>query len=284
VLLNLTPGQDTLYILGRSIAQDGGSAWPRLWASPRLARPHARRGASDCRPSSRHRPPRFRPEGRRSGISRLPRRSHADHRAPRAFGATDMAGPVDTDGVPQGMLTNVLTPKCLFFLALMPAVFISRTALEGRRVPRPGATFITTGTAGAWFGLGASRVRSFFAGARVPFAVSRRRRGALIVLACGWRQASNDGPHRRLSMRKNPEETAPLIAVLTLAGCVRAPRPRACRPGRHERRQAAGGGHRARLRSTMATRITRPSAHFCRRRPSSSPGQAARGAQQVADW
>ena len=32
VLLNLTPGQDTLYILGRSLAQVDRSAWPQLWA------------------------------------------------------------------------------------------------------------------------------------------------------------------------------------------------------------------------------------------------------------
>jgi len=112
VLLNLTPGQDTLYILGRSIAQGRriGLA-SALGNHRRIGRPHPRRGA---RIVGRARDVGLRisrPESRRAvylvylGVRILITRT-------AAFGATDVADSIDTwTAFRQGMLTNVLNPR-----------------------------------------------------------------------------------------------------------------------------------------------------------------------------
>ena len=166
VLLNLTPGQDTLYILGRSIAQGrkiGVASALGISAGGVVHTLAAALGLSAVLATSASAFVALKVVGAAYlvylGIRLLITRT-------AAVGSTDIAGLVDMwTAFRQGMLTNILNPKvALFFLALM-SQFIepdSPTKLGAFLVL--GITFLTTGT--VWclvLALGASRVRSFFA-------------------------------------------------------------------------------------------------------------------------
>src|SRR6266513_1271257 len=234
VLLNLTPGQDTLYILGRSIAQGrriGLASALGISAGSVVHTLAAALGLSAVLATSASAFLVLKVAGALYlvylGVRVLITRT-------AAFGATDIADSVDTwTAFRQGMLTNVLNPKvALFFLALMPQFIAPDSPAKVGAFLVLGLTFITTGT--AWclvLALGASRVR---------------RGRSSSFSACGSRQASNDRPHGRLSNEKNPSEQS-RADRRPYAGWLRSEPDtrRLCRPGRRRRRQAAGGGHGA---------------------------------------
>ena len=167
VLLNLTPGQDTLYILGRSIAQGrriGVASALGIGAGSVVHTLAAALGLSAVLATSASAFIALKVVGAAYlvylGIRMLIART-------AAIGAPDAAGVVDTwTAFRQGMLTNVLNPKvALFFLALMPQFIEPDSPAKVAAFLALGSTFIVTGT--VWclvLAVGASRVRSFFAG------------------------------------------------------------------------------------------------------------------------
>ena len=166
VLLNLTPGQDTLYILGRSIAQGrqiGVASALGISAGAVVHTLAAALGLSAVLATSASAFVVLKVVGAvylvYLGVRMLMVRTAAP-------GSADIAGPVDVwTAFRQGMLTNILNPKvALFFLALMPQFIEPDSPAKVGAFLVLGSTFLTTGT--VWclvLALGASRVRSFFA-------------------------------------------------------------------------------------------------------------------------
>ena len=166
VLLNLTPGQDTLYILGRSIAQGrqiGVASALGITAGGVVHTLAAALGLSAVLATSASAFVALKVVGAvylvYLGFRMLIART-------AAIGATDVTGVVDIwTAFRQGMLTNMLNPKvALFFLALMPQFIEPDSPTKVGAFLVLGFTFLTTGT--VWclvLALGASRVRSFFA-------------------------------------------------------------------------------------------------------------------------
>ena len=166
VLLNLTPGQDTLYILGRSIAQGrqiGVASALGISAGGVVYTLAAALGLSAVLATSASAFIALKVVGAvylvYLGVRMLITRT-------AAVGSTDIAGLVNMwTAFRQGMLTNVLNPKvALFFLALMPQFIEPDSSTKVGAFLVLGLTFLTTGT--VWclvLALGASRARSFFA-------------------------------------------------------------------------------------------------------------------------
>jgi len=166
VLLNLTPGQDTLYILGRSIAQGreiGVASALGISAGGAVHTLAAALGLSAVLATSASAFIALKVVGAvylvYLGVRMLITRT-------AAVGSTDIAGLVNMwTAFRQGMLTNVLNPKvALFFLALMPQFIEPDSSTKVGAFLVLGLTFLTTGT--VWclvLALGASRARSFFA-------------------------------------------------------------------------------------------------------------------------
>ncbi len=166
VLLNLTPGQDTFYILGRSIAQGrriGVASALGISAGGVVHTLAAALGLSAVLATSASAFIALKIVGAvylvYLGVRMLFTRT-------AAVASTDMKGSVDTrTAFRQGMLTNVLNPKvALFFLALMPQFIEPDSPTKVGAFLVLGLTFLTTGT--VWclvLALGASRVRSFVA-------------------------------------------------------------------------------------------------------------------------
>ncbi len=166
VLLNLTPGQDTLYILGRSIAQGrniGVASALGISAGGVVHTLAAALGLSAVLATSASAFVALKVVGAAYlvylGIRLLITRT-------AAVGSTDIAGLVDMwTAFRQGMLTNILNPKvALFFLALMPQFIEPDSPTKLGAFLVLGITFLTTGT--VWclvLALGASRARRFFA-------------------------------------------------------------------------------------------------------------------------
>jgi len=166
VLLNLTPGQDTLYILGRSIAQGrqiGVASALGISAGGVVHTLAAALGLSAVLSTSASAFIALKVVGAvylvYLGVRMLITRT-------AAVGSTDIAGLVNMwTAFRQGMLTNVLNPKvALFFLALMPQFIELDSSTKVGAFLVLGLTFLTTGTVWCFvLALGASRVRSFFA-------------------------------------------------------------------------------------------------------------------------
>src|SRR6266705_3298107 len=166
VLLNLTPGQDTLYILGRSIAQDrqiGVASALGISAGGVVHTLAAALGLSAILATSASAFIALKVVGAvylvYLGARMLTTRT-------AALGSTDIAGLVNIwTAFRQGMLTSVLNPKvALFFLALMPQFIEPDIPAKVGAFLVLGLTFLATGT--VWclvLALGASRVRGFFA-------------------------------------------------------------------------------------------------------------------------
>jgi len=184
VLLNLTPGQDTLYILGRSIAQGrqiGVASALGISAGGVVHTLAAALGLSAVVATSASAFLALKVVGAvylvYLGVHMLMTRT-------AVVGSTDIAGSVNMwTAFRQGMLTNMLNPKvALFFLALMPQfIELDSPAKVGAFIVL-GFTFLTTGT--VWclvLALGASRVRSFFANRPRTLQGLSRVSGALFI-------------------------------------------------------------------------------------------------------
>jgi threonine/homoserine/homoserine lactone efflux protein len=184
VLLNLTPGQDTLYILGRSIAQGrqiGVASALGISAGSVVHTLGAALGLSAVLATSASAFVVLKVIGAvylvYLGVRMLMART-------AALGSTDIAGLVDVwTAFRQGMLTNILNPKvALFFLALMPQFIEADSPTKVGAFLVLGLTFLTTGT--VWclvLALGASRVRSFFADRPRALQGFSRASGALFI-------------------------------------------------------------------------------------------------------
>ncbi len=184
VLLNLTPGQDTLYILGRSLAQGrqiGVASALGITAGSVVHTLAAALGLSAVLATSASAFIALKIVGAvylvYLGVRMLTTRT-------AAVGSTDIAGLVDMwTAFRQGMLTNVLNPKvALFFLALMPQFIEPDSPTKVGAFLVLGLTFLTTGT--AWclvLALGASRLRSFFASRPRAFQSLSQVSGVLFI-------------------------------------------------------------------------------------------------------
>ncbi len=184
VLLNLTPGQDTLYILGRSIAQGrriGVASALGISAGGVAHTLAAALGLSAVLATSASAFIALKVVGAvylvYLGVRTLVTRT-------AAIGSTDIAGLVSMwTAFRQGMFTNMLNPKvALFFLALMPQFIDPDSPTKVGAFLVLGLTFLTTGA--VWclaLALGASRVRSFFADRPRALQGLSRVSGALFI-------------------------------------------------------------------------------------------------------
>jgi threonine/homoserine/homoserine lactone efflux protein len=166
ILLNLTPGQDTLYILGRSIAQGrqiGVASALGISAGGVVHTLAAALGLSAVLSTSTSAFIVLKVVGAAYlvylGVRMLMTRTTTP-------GSINVADPVHTwTAFREGMLTNVLNPKvALFFLALMPQFIAPDSPTKVGAFLVLGATFLVTST--TWclvLALGASRVRSIIA-------------------------------------------------------------------------------------------------------------------------
>jgi len=165
VLLNLTPGQDTFFVLGRSIAQGRRVGVASALGIGAGALAHSAAAAL--------------------GLSAVLATSASAFLLVKLVGAvyliylgvrmlTTRATPLEATGgaehsgawaaFRQGVLSNVLNPKvALFFLALMPQFVSPNSSEKVAAFALLGLTFVTTGT--LWcivLALAAARMRAFF--------------------------------------------------------------------------------------------------------------------------
>jgi threonine/homoserine/homoserine lactone efflux protein len=188
VLLNLTPGQDTMFILGRSLT--GGL---RSGIASALGI-----GVGSI----------FHTLAAAAGLSAILAASPAAFLVVRIAGAlylvylgaklmltkaqqnADLPATSSQEGSAwgafrQGILTNILNPKvALFFLALLPQFIEPGSASKTLAFLALGITFVTTGT--LWclvLAFGAARLRKFFRGnPRARTIIDRATGGLFIVL------------------------------------------------------------------------------------------------------
>jgi len=192
ILLNLTPGQDTMYILGRSLSgglRAGVASAFGITAGSIVHTLAAAAGLSVLLATS---PAAF-TAVKLCGAAYLvflgakllfsPRSAPGGGTAAPA-GAAPVSGSA-WSAFAQGVLTNVLNPKvALFFLALLPQFISPASAHKTLAFLALGATFITTGT--IWcllLAIGAAQVRGFLTrnpGARVV--IDRAIGGLFVVL------------------------------------------------------------------------------------------------------
>jgi threonine/homoserine/homoserine lactone efflux protein len=195
VLLNLTPGQDTMFILGRSLT--GGL---RCGIASALGI-----GVGSI----------FHTLAAAAGLSALLAASPAAFLIVRIAGAlylvylgaklllTRAERSSDPESTPaeagsawsafrQGILTNILNPKvALFFLALLPQFIDPTSNAKTLAFLALGITFVTTGT--LWcvvLAFGAARLRQFFRGKPQARTVIDRVTGGLFI-ALGIRLAAD---------------------------------------------------------------------------------------------
>ena len=183
VLLNLTPGQDTFYILGSSIAR-----------GRRIGIASALGICSGCIVHT---------FAAAAGLSAILAASSAAFVAVKLAGAAYLiylgirylrtrddglpaAGPVSPDAwkaFRQGVLTNVLNPKvALFFLAFLPQFIDPESTTKIAAFVALGLTFIASGTAWCLFlAVAAASVRRFFIGHPRAFTRLSQAAGALFV-------------------------------------------------------------------------------------------------------
>jgi len=194
ILLNLTPGQDTLYILGSSIANGrriGIASALGICAGCIVHTVAAALGLSAILASSATAFTIVKLAGAayliylgiRAITARTPVLSPTGHVAPGSVLAAFR----------QGVITNVLNPKvALFFLALLPQFIDPASPTKVAAFVALGLTFIGTGT--VWclvLAVAASRVRGFFAGHPRALTGFSRASGALFV-ALGLRLAVSE--------------------------------------------------------------------------------------------
>jgi threonine/homoserine/homoserine lactone efflux protein len=185
ILLNLTPGQDTLYILGSSIAHGrrvGVASALGIIAGCIVHTLAAALGLSAILATS----------AAAFVIVKLAGAAYLVYLGVRLLLrpvsiASPSQGEAPKDVLTafrRGVLTNVLNPKvALFFLALLPQFIDPDSPTKIAAFLALGFTFIVTGT--AWvlvLALGAARVRGFFTGRPRVLANFSRASGGLFIL------------------------------------------------------------------------------------------------------
>jgi threonine/homoserine/homoserine lactone efflux protein len=184
VLLNLTPGQDTFYILGRGIAQGrriGVASALGIGAGALVHTVAAALGLSAILATSASA---FLVVKLLGAIYLVYLGARMLFTRAVPIGAANAGAPVGAwAAFRQGVLSNVLNPKvALFFLALMPQFIAPDSAHKVEAFMALGLTFVATGT--TWcivLALSAARMRDFFA--RRPAVLNGifRSAGALFV-------------------------------------------------------------------------------------------------------
>ena len=185
VLLNLTPGQDTFYILGRSVAQGtriGVASALGIGAGSLAHTAMAAVGLSALLAASAY----------AFTVVKLGGAAYLVYLGVRMLAAPSVderlisgtwAGSALT-AFRDGALTNILNPKvALFFLALMPQFIDPASDAKVLAFVVLGLTFVTTGT--LWclvLALGAGRLRDFFVRHPKRMSVVSRAAGGLFVV------------------------------------------------------------------------------------------------------
>lgn len=185
VLLNLTPGQDTFYILGCSIAQGrrvGVASALGICSGCIVHTLAAAAGLSAILSTS----------AAAFTLVKLAGAVYLVYLGVRFILARDPAGSLSTKATPsqawkafrQGVITNVLNPKvALFFLAFLPQFIDPTSPTKVAAFIALGMTFIATGTAWCLFlAVGAASVRRFFASHPKVYTRLSQAAGTLFVL------------------------------------------------------------------------------------------------------
>jgi threonine/homoserine/homoserine lactone efflux protein len=194
VLLNLTPGQDTLYILGSSIAYGrrvGLASALGICAGCIAHTLAAALGLSAILATSATAFIMVKLIGAAYliylGMRALAARGGADSPLPRPSNTSTALA------FRRGVLTNVLNPKvALFFLALLPQFIDSDSSTKVGAFLVLGLTFVATGAVWCLFlAVAASHIRGFFVDHPGAFKYISRASGALFVIL-GLRLAASE--------------------------------------------------------------------------------------------
>lgn len=185
ILLNLTPGQDTFYILGRSITQGtraGVASAFGITVGSFIHTAMAAVGLSALLATSAYAFTVVKLLGA-AYLVYLGVRMLMAPRAALAVSQTSVTGSAFT-AFRDGVLTNVLNPKvALFFLALMPQFIDPAGDSKFLAFIALGLTFITTGT--LWclvLAIGAGKARLLFVRHARAMSLASRIAGGLFVL------------------------------------------------------------------------------------------------------
>jgi threonine/homoserine/homoserine lactone efflux protein len=194
ILLNLAPGQDTMYILGRGIGQGrriGVAAALGVSAGTLIHTVAAALGLSAILATS----------ATAFLLVKLAGAAYLVYLGVRAIARPDAVMPAVSAGdgadvrkaFRQGLLTNVLNPKvALFFLAFLPQFVDVDAPARTTAFLLLGLTFVTTGT--IWvliLAVAAAQVRGFFARRpRVQAWIARAMGGVFVFL--GLRLAAGE--------------------------------------------------------------------------------------------
>jgi len=194
VLLNLTPGQDTFYILGSSIAQGrrvGVASALGICSGCVVHTLAAAAGLSAILATS----------ATAFTIVKLVGAGYLIYLGIRFILARDQSASISAHEAPrqawkafrQGVVTNVLNPKvALFFLAFLPQFIDPASPTKVAAFIALGLTFIATGTTWCLFlAIAAASVRRFFAGHPRAYTRLSQAAGTLFV-ALGFRLAVSE--------------------------------------------------------------------------------------------
>jgi threonine/homoserine/homoserine lactone efflux protein len=190
ILLNLTPGQDTLYVLGRSLSgglRAGIAAALGIGVGSLIHTVAAALGLSVVLAAS---PAAFMIVKLCGAAYLVFLGAKLLFFRPRALAAPRPSERGDWSAFAQGILSNVLNPKvALFFLAFLPQFISPASTSKTLDFLALGATFITTGT--IWcliLAFAAARLSRFFAANPAVRTLIDRAAGALFI-ALGARLA-----------------------------------------------------------------------------------------------
>jgi threonine/homoserine/homoserine lactone efflux protein len=183
VLLNLTPGQDTFYILGRSIAEgtrSGVASALGISVGSVLHTAMAAVGLSAVLATS----------ASAFAVVKLLGAAYLIYLGLRMLTSANTGGPRRLRGTGalgsfrDGIVTNILNPKvALFFLALMPQFIEPDSETKVAAFVALGLTFVATGT--VWclvLAVGAGKLRGFFSRHPRGWKAVSRVTGGLFVL------------------------------------------------------------------------------------------------------
>jgi threonine/homoserine/homoserine lactone efflux protein len=190
ILLNLTPGQDTLYVLGRSLSgglRAGIAAALGIGVGSLIHTVAAALGLSVVLAAS---PAAFMIVKLCGAAYLVFLGAKLLFFRPRALAAPRPSERGDWSAFAQGILSNVLNPKvALFFLAFLPQFISPASTSKTLDFLALGATFVTTGT--IWcliLAFAAARLSRFFAANPAVRTLIDRAAGALFI-ALGARLA-----------------------------------------------------------------------------------------------